>query len=63
MGPENFLYGFKAAPKGRSHRRLGRLSRAPAAAPARLASGAGRLARKAHMGPLKPEEVEEPRRI
>ena len=37
---ENFLYGFKAAPRGRSRRRLGRRGRAPAAAPARPASGA-----------------------
>ena len=43
---ENFLYRFKAAPRGRSRRRLGRRSRAPAGAPARLAQ-AGRLARKA----------------
>ena len=33
-GPcENFLYGFKAAPRGRSRRRLGRLSQAPAPLP------------------------------
>ena len=35
---ENFLYRFKAAPTGRSHRRHGRHSRAPADALARLAS-------------------------
>jgi hypothetical protein len=53
-GPcENFLYGFKAAPRGRSRRRLGRRS----CAPAQLASDAGRLARKAKQGPPKPEEV------
>ena len=31
---ENFLYGFKAAPRGCSRRRLGALAVAPAAAPA-----------------------------
>ena len=31
---ENFLYGFKAAPRGRSRRRLGALAFAHAAAPA-----------------------------
>jgi hypothetical protein len=30
---ENFLYGFKAAPRGRSRRQLGRLSQAPAPLP------------------------------
>lgn len=35
---ENFLYRFKAAPRGRLRRRHGRRSRAPADAPARLAS-------------------------
>ncbi len=35
---ENFLYYFKAAARGRSRRRHGRHSRAPADAPARLAS-------------------------
>ena len=43
---ENFLYRFKAAPRGRSRRRHGRHSRAPADAPARLCLNAGRLARR-----------------
>jgi hypothetical protein len=34
IGGENFLYGFKAAWRGRSRRRLGGLAVAPAAAPA-----------------------------
>jgi len=60
---ENFLYGFKAAPRSRSRRRLGRLSRAPAPLPRGLAFDAGRLARRAGTGPRNPKEVTEPRRI
>ena len=37
---ENFLYGFKAAPRGRSRRRLGTAQPRSRSAPARLASGA-----------------------
>jgi len=33
----SFLYGFKAAPRGRSRRRLGALACAPAGAPATAA--------------------------
>jgi hypothetical protein len=51
---ENFLYRFKAAQRGRSRRRLGRHSRAPADAPARLASDAGRLARRQRPGRRNP---------
>ena len=47
MPVENFLYGFKAAPRGRSRRRHGRPSRNSVDTPAGLASGACRLARKA----------------
>ena len=43
---DNFLYSFKAAPQGRSRRRHGRHSRAPADAPARLHLNAGQLARR-----------------
>jgi hypothetical protein len=44
---DKFLYqGFKAAPRGRSRRRHGRHSRAPANAPARPRLNAGRLARR-----------------
>jgi hypothetical protein len=55
---ENFLYGFKAAPRGRSRRRLGRRKPSSRFAPARLASTAGRLARKAKPGAAEPEEVD-----
>ena len=37
---ENFLYGFKAAPRGRSRRRLGTAQPRSCSAPARLASDA-----------------------
>jgi len=37
---ENFLYGFKAAPRGRSRRRLGAHAFAPAGAPATAALSA-----------------------
>ncbi len=43
---EDFLYGFKAAPRGRSRRRHGALAFAPAGAPAPAAPTLGRLARK-----------------
>ena len=43
----DFLYGFKAAPRGRSRRRLGSLAVAPADAPAPAGQNhAGRLARR-----------------
>ena len=61
---ENFLYGFKAAPRGRSRRRLGTAQPRSRFAPAQLASGArsaGAKGKKA--GPQKPGEVTEPRRI
>jgi len=60
---ENFLYWFKAAPRGRSRRQLGRLSRACRSAPVRLACTAGWLARKQDQGPQEPGAVSEPRRI
>ncbi len=44
---ENFLYVFKAAPRGRSRRRHGARAVTPAATPATARTNAGRLARKA----------------
>ena len=60
---DNFLYGFKAAPRGRSRRRLGGLVVAHADAPAPPGLNAGRLARKAKGRAAEPGEVTEPRPI
>jgi hypothetical protein len=63
-GPcENFLYGFKAAPRGRSRRRLGTAQPRSRFAPARLASVARSAGAKGESGAAEPEEVSEPRRI
>ena len=51
---ENFLYGFKAAPRGRTRRRHGGLVVAHADAPAPPGPDAGRLARKARRGAPEP---------
>ena len=40
---ENFLYGFKAAPRGRSRRRLGGLAVAPAPAGQRRRSAGAKI--------------------
>jgi hypothetical protein len=60
---ENFLYGFKAAPRAARAADSGRRIRAPAPLPRGWPLAPGRLARKAKAGPLKTGEVTEPRRI
>ena len=54
---ENFLYGFKAAPGGRSRRRLGTAQPRSRFAPAQLASDARSAGAKGkETGPLKPRK-------
>lgn len=60
---ENFLYGFKAAPRGRSRRRLGRLVVAPAYGSRSSRSRPGGWREEIGKGRLCPGEVTEPRRF
>jgi hypothetical protein len=60
---ENFLYGFKAAPRGRSRRRQGALAVALAGAPLRPGQRWSAGAKGGFRGPLKSRQSPGPRRI